>query len=57
MYYHVDEPQGHYTNWNQPVTKGQKTKKKKQKQKQKKTKQKKTEVSCILYLLERGVKV
>ena len=40
MYYHVDEPQRHYTNWNQPVTKGQNTKKKKQKQK-------KTEVSCI----------
>ena len=49
MYYHVDEPQGHYTNWNQPVTKGQNTKKK--------NKKNKTEVSCILYLLERGVKV
>ena len=33
MYYHVDEPQGHYTNWNQPVTKGQNTKKKKNKKK------------------------
>ena len=38
MYYHVDEPQGHYTNWNQPVTKGHNTKKKKKQTKKTKLK-------------------
>jgi len=49
MYYHVDEPQRHYTNWNQPVTKGQNTKKNKNKNKKK--------LKLVVYLLERGVKV
>ena len=48
MYNHVDEPQRHYTNWNQPVTKGQNTKNKNKNKKK---------LKLVVYLLERGVKV